>query len=91
MDELRKNTADMTSVLECCLHKVEWDSSQGQTRQKAEDAIEQNNFFVNEDKKLPPPMTLENVMRKSKMSDTMAEEFVELGNEVEMDMDEEEV
>ncbi|KAK2975913.1 hypothetical protein RJ640_012007 [Escallonia rubra] len=88
-DELRKNAADMTSVLERCLHRLEWESSQEQTRQKAEDAIEQNDFSDNEDEKLPPPMALEDVIRRSKMSDTMAEEFVELGNEVDMDMDEE--
>lgn len=108
-DKLAKNVADMTTVLERCLHRLEWERSQEQARQKAEDEIEQErlqmamidwhdfvvvetiDFADDEDEDLPPPMTLEEVIRRSKMSAIDEEEIVEPGKEVEMEMDEEEV
>ncbi|VFQ75118.1 unnamed protein product [Cuscuta campestris] len=108
-DKLRKSAADMTTVLERCLNRLEWERSQEQARQKAEDEIEQErlqmamidwhdfvvvetiDFADDEDQDLPPPMTLEEVIRRSKMSSMEEEEFVEPGKEVEMEMDEEEV
>ncbi|KAL3520304.1 hypothetical protein ACH5RR_018453 [Cinchona calisaya] len=108
-DKLRKSVSDLTAVLERCLHRLEWEQSQEQARQKAEDEIEQERFqmamidwhdFVvvetidfadDEDEDLPPPMTLEEVIRRSKMSGMEEEEILEPGKEVEMEMDEEEV
>ncbi|KAL2524697.1 putative splicing factor 3A subunit 1 [Abeliophyllum distichum] len=108
-DKLRNSIADMTTVLERCLHRLEWERSQEQARQKAEDEIEQErlqmamidwhdfvvvetiDFADDEDEDLPPPMTLEEVIRRSKMSTMEEEEIVEPGKEVEMEMDEEEV
>ncbi|GER46208.1 Swap (Suppressor-of-White-APricot)/surpdomain-containing protein [Striga asiatica] len=107
-DKLRNSVADMTTVLERCLHRLEWERSQEQARQKAEDEIEQErlqmamidwhdfvvatsiDFADDEDDDLPPPMTLEEVIRRSKMS-AMEEDIVEPEKEVEMEMDEEEV
>ncbi|KAL5993671.1 hypothetical protein ACLOJK_040923 [Asimina triloba] len=40
-DKLRKSVTDMTTVLEQCLHRLGWERSQKQARQKAEDEIEQ--------------------------------------------------
>ncbi|OIT06962.1 PREDICTED: probable splicing factor 3A subunit 1 [Nicotiana attenuata] len=108
-DKLRKSAVDMTTVLERCLHRLEWEKSQEQARQKAEDEIEQErlqmamidwhdfvvvetiDFADDEDQDLPPPMTLEEVIRRSKMPTLEEEEYVEPGKEVEMEMDEEEV
>ncbi|KAI3728671.1 hypothetical protein L6452_17312 [Arctium lappa] len=108
-DKLKKSVTDMTTVLERCLHRLEWERSQEQARQKAEDEIEQErllmsmidwhdfvvvetiDFADDEDEDLPPPMTLEEVIRRSKMSAVEEEEIVEPGKEVEMEMDEEEV
>ncbi|ERN09458.1 hypothetical protein AMTRI_Chr09g32460 [Amborella trichopoda] len=109
-EKLRKNAADMTTVLERCLHRLEWEKSQEQARQKAEDEIEQERlqmamidwhdfvvvetieFADDEDEELPQPMTLEEVIRRSKASALEEmEEVVEPGKEVEMEMDEEEV
>ncbi|XP_073118713.1 probable splicing factor 3A subunit 1 [Henckelia pumila] len=108
-DKLQKGVADMTTVLERCLHRLEWERSQEQARQKAEDEIEQErvqmamidwhdfvvvetiDFADDEDEDLPPPMTLEEVIRRSKMTAMEEEDAIELGKEVEMDMDEEEV
>lgn len=109
MDKLKNSVTDMTTVLERCLHRLEWERSQEQARQKAEDEIEQErlqmamidwhdfvvvetiDFADDEDEDLPPPMTLEEVIRRSKISTTEEEDFVEPGKEVEMEMDEEEV
>ncbi|KAD3641777.1 hypothetical protein E3N88_31001 [Mikania micrantha] len=108
-DKLKKSVTDMTTVLERCLHRLEWERSQEQARQKAEDEIEQErllmsmidwhdfvvvetiDFADDEDDDLPPPMTLDEVIRRSKMSTAVEEEIVEPGKEVEMEMDEEEV
>ncbi|KAL3523171.1 hypothetical protein ACH5RR_016005 [Cinchona calisaya] len=108
-DKMRKDVSDMTTVLERCLHRLEWECSQEQARQKAEDEIEQErlqmamidwhdfvvvetiDFADDEDEDLPPPMTLEEVIRRSKTSGMEEEEIVEHGKEVEMEMDEEEV
>ncbi|XP_055831409.1 probable splicing factor 3A subunit 1 [Solanum dulcamara] len=108
-DKLQKSASDMTTVLERCLHRLEWERSQEQARQKAEDEIEQErlqmsmidwhdfvvvetiDFADDEDQDLPPPMTLEEVIRRSKMPTLEEEEYVEPGKEVEMEMDEEEV
>ncbi|XP_030526756.1 probable splicing factor 3A subunit 1 [Rhodamnia argentea] len=108
-DKLQKSVADMTTVLERCLHRLEWERSQEQARQRAEDEIEQErmqmamidwhdfvvvetiDFADDEDEDLPPPMTIEEVIRRSKMSNLEEEEMVEPGREVEMEMDEEEV
>ncbi|KAG8389376.1 hypothetical protein BUALT_Bualt02G0222800 [Buddleja alternifolia] len=108
-DKLEKSVVDLTTVLERCLHRLEWERSQEQARQKAEDEIEQErlqmamidwhdfvvvetiDFADDEDEDLPPPMTLEEVIRRSKMSAMEEEDIVEPGKEVEMEMDEEEV
>lgn len=112
MDKLRNGVGDMTTVLERCLHRLEWERSQEQARLKAEDEIEQERmqmamidwhdfvvvetieFADDEDEELPIPMTLEEVIRRSKVSATEEEdamEVVETGKEVEMEMDEEEM
>ncbi|KAI5385625.1 probable splicing factor 3A subunit 1 [Lathyrus oleraceus] len=106
-EKLKKSVPDMTTVLERCVNRLEWDRSQEQARQKAEDEIEQEriqmamidwhdfvvvesiDFADDEDEELPPPMTLEEVIRRSKMT-PMEEDIVEPGKEVEMEMDEEE-
>uniref|UniRef100_A0A0D6QZE4 Splicing factor 3A subunit 1 n=1 Tax=Araucaria cunninghamii TaxID=56994 RepID=A0A0D6QZE4_ARACU len=110
-EKLKKDGADMTTVLERCLHRLEWERSQEQARQKAEDEIEQERlqmamidwhdfvvvetieFADDEDEELPQPMTLEEVIRRSKALAMMddEEEIAESGKEVEMEMDEEEV
>jgi len=110
VEKLRKDTADMTTVLERCLHRLEWERSQEQARQKAEDEIEQERmqmamidwhdfvvvetieFADDEDEELPQPMTLDEVIRRSKaLAMDEEEEVAESGREVEMEMDEEEV
>ncbi|KAJ4830387.1 hypothetical protein Tsubulata_013090 [Turnera subulata] len=108
-EKLTKSVADMTTVLERCLHRLEWEQSQEQARQKAEDEIEQErlqmamidwhdfvlvetiDFADDEDEDLPPPMTLEEVIRRSKISAMDEDEIIEPEKEVEMEMDEEEV
>ncbi|KAL3617476.1 hypothetical protein CASFOL_037797 [Castilleja foliolosa] len=109
-DKLRNSVVDLTTVLERCLHRLEWERSQEQARQKAEDEVEQErvqmamidwhdfvvvetiDFADDEDDDLPSPMTLEEVIRRSKVSSAMEEDnVIEPGKEVEMDMDEEEV
>ncbi|KAK2634532.1 hypothetical protein Ddye_029324 [Dipteronia dyeriana] len=108
-EKLKTSVADMTTVLERCLHRLEWERSQEQARQKAEDEIEQErmlmamidwhdfvvvetiDFADDEDEDLPPPMTLEEVIRRSKISTMEEDEIVETGKEIEMEMDEEEV
>ncbi|XVF85640.1 hypothetical protein PTKIN_Ptkin17bG0132500 [Pterospermum kingtungense] len=108
-EKLRRSVADMTTVLERCLHRLEWERSQEQARQKAEDEIEQErmqmamidwhdfvvvesiDFADDEDEDLPPPMTIEEVIRRSKITSMEEDEIVEPGKEVEMEMDEEEV
>ncbi|XP_043696463.1 probable splicing factor 3A subunit 1 [Telopea speciosissima] len=108
-EKLRNSVADMTTVLERCLHRLEWEKSQEQARQKAEDEIEQERmqmamidwhdfvvvemieFVDDEDEELPPPMTLEEVISRSKTSAVEQEvEVVEPGKD-DMEMDEEEV
>ncbi|XP_072969365.1 probable splicing factor 3A subunit 1 [Typha angustifolia] len=110
-EKLKKSVSDRTTVLERCLHRLEWERSQEQARQKAEDEIEQermhmamidwHDFIVvemiefadDEDEELPVPMTLEEVIRRSKMptSEEEATETTEPGKEMEMEMDEEEI
>ncbi|RZB65042.1 probable splicing factor 3A subunit 1 [Glycine soja] len=106
-EKLKKSVFDMTTVLERCVNRLEWERSQEQARQKAEDEIEQEriqmamidwhdfvvvetiDFADDEDQELPPPMTIEEVIRRSKVT-AMEEDIVEPGKEVEMEMDEEE-
>ncbi|XP_019441460.1 PREDICTED: probable splicing factor 3A subunit 1 [Lupinus angustifolius] len=106
-EKLKKSVPDMTTVLERCVNRLEWERSQEQARQKAEDEIEQErvqmamidwhdfvvvetiDFADDEDDELPPPMTIEEVIRRSKVT-AMEEDNVEPGKEVEMEMDEEE-
>ncbi|XP_010458973.1 PREDICTED: probable splicing factor 3A subunit 1 isoform X2 [Camelina sativa] len=108
-EKLRKSAADLTTVLERCLHRLEWDRSQEQQRKKEEDekelervqmamidwhdfvVVESIDFADEEDEELPPPMTLNEVIRRSKVSAMEEDEIVEPGKEVEMEMDEEEV
>ncbi|KAF5178337.1 Splicing factor 3a subunit [Thalictrum thalictroides] len=110
-DKLKRSVVDMTTVLERCLHRLEWERSQEQARQKAEDEIEQERmqmamidwhdfvvveqieFADDEDEELPPPMTLEEVIRRSKVSsmDEDLPDVIETGKEADMEMDEEEV
>lgn len=108
-EKLKNSIVDMTIVLERCLHRLEWERSQEQARQKAEDEIEQErmqmamidwhdfvvvetiDFADDEDEDLPAPMSLEEVIRKSKISSMEEDEVIEPGKEVEMEMDEEEV
>ncbi|KAI3980362.1 hypothetical protein MKX01_003901 [Papaver californicum] len=106
-EKLRNIVVDMTTVLERCLHRLEWERSQEQVRLKAEDEIEQErmqmatidwhdlvvveaiDFVDDEDEDLPPPMTLEEVIRRSKIKSM--DEDVEPVEEADMEMDEEEV
>ena len=85
-DKLREKASGLTVVLERCLHRLEWEKSQEQARQRAEDEIEQERmqmamidwhdfivvetieFAEEEDEELPIPMTLEDVIRRSKLS-----------------------
>ncbi|WOL04677.1 putative splicing factor 3A subunit 1 [Canna indica] len=111
-EKLRKSTTDMTTVLERCLHRLEWERSQEQARQKAEDEIEQERMLMamidwhdfvvvetiefadDEDEELPIPMTLDEVIRRSKMSALDEDEpmrAAEPSKEMEMEMDEEEI
>ncbi|KAJ4973683.1 hypothetical protein NE237_006857 [Protea cynaroides] len=108
-EKLRNSVADMTTVLERCLHRLEWERSQEQARQKAEDEIEQERmqmamidwhdfvvvemieFADDEDEELPPPMTLEEVISRSKVSALEQEEEVVEPGKDDMEMDEEEV
>ncbi|CAN4078511.1 unnamed protein product [Withania somnifera] len=53
--------------------------------------VETIDFADDEDQDLPPPLTLEEVIRRSKMPTLEEEEYVEPGKEVEIEMDEEEV
>ncbi|KAJ0974427.1 hypothetical protein J5N97_016392 [Dioscorea zingiberensis] len=110
--KLENSVKDLTTVLERCLHRLEWDRSQEQARQKAEDEIEKERmemamidwhdfvvvetieFADDEDEELPAPMTLEEVIRRSKFSAVDEEEAMDVGEpgkEVEMEMDEEEI
>ncbi|KAK3163501.1 hypothetical protein QOZ80_1AG0004520 [Eleusine coracana subsp. coracana] len=41
LKELREGSKDLTTVLERCLNRLEWDRSQEQAKQQAEDEIEQ--------------------------------------------------
>ena len=108
MEKLKNSVSDMTTVLERCVNRLEWERSQEQARQKAEDEIEQEriqmamidwhdfvvvetiDFADDEDEELPPPMTIEEVIRRSKVTAMEEEDIVEPGKEVEMEMDEEE-
>ncbi|KAI0501707.1 hypothetical protein KFK09_016652 [Dendrobium nobile] len=111
-DKLSKSVTDMTTVLERCLHRVEWERSQEKARQKAEDEIEQERalmamidwhdfvvvetieFADDEDEELPVPLTLEEVIRRSKISGLEEEGpvgGVEPAKDMEMEMDEEEM
>ncbi|KAL5140032.1 putative splicing factor 3A subunit 1 [Glycine soja] len=107
-EKLKKSVSDMTTVLERCVNRLEWERSQEQARQKAEDEIEQEriqmamidwhdfavvetiDFADDEDEELPPPMTIEEVIRRSKVTAMEEEDIVEPGKEIEMEMDEEE-
>ncbi|XP_074347562.1 putative splicing factor 3A subunit 1 [Apium graveolens] len=93
-NKLKNGVDSMTTVLERCLCRLEWENSQEVTKQKVEDEMEQErlqmamidwhdfsdvvdiDFVDNEDDKLPPPMTLQEVTRRSKMS-TLKEEAIE--------------
>ena len=52
--------------------------------------VETIDFADDEDEELPPPMTIEEVIRRSKVTAMEEEDIVEPGKEVEMEMDEEE-
>ncbi|XP_074578611.1 putative splicing factor 3A subunit 1 [Curcuma longa] len=112
IEKLHKSIKDRTTVLERCLHRLEWERSQEQARQKAEDEIEQERMLMamidwhdfvvvetiefadDEGEELPMPMTLDQVIRRSKISALDEEEpmqIAEPGKEMEMEMDEEEV
>ncbi|KAJ3691810.1 hypothetical protein LUZ61_020974 [Rhynchospora tenuis] len=115
-DKLRDTSADLTVVLERCLHRLEWDKSQEQERQRAEDEIEQERmhmamidwhdfivvetieFAEEEDQDLPLPMTLEDVIRRSKLPALDEPDLLpidaaaaEPGKEMDIDMDDEEI
>ncbi|KAL4583194.1 hypothetical protein LXL04_007760 [Taraxacum kok-saghyz] len=45
-EKLKKSVADMITVLERALHRLEWERSQEQARQKAEDEIEQERLIM---------------------------------------------
>ncbi|XP_061988887.1 probable splicing factor 3A subunit 1 [Rosa rugosa] len=107
-EKLKKNTADMTIVLERCVHRLEWEHYQKQAKQKTEDEIEQDrlqmaaidwhdNVLVEvidfddvEDDYLPPPLSLEEVISRSKVV-MEADDNVEEHRDVEMELDEEEM
>lgn len=111
-EKLSRSVGDMTVVLERCLHRVEWERSQEQARQKAEDEIEQERalmamidwhdfvvvetieFADDEDEELPVPLTLDEVVRRSKVSGLDEEApagAVEPAKDMEIEMDEEEM
>ncbi|KAK9926796.1 hypothetical protein M0R45_024007 [Rubus argutus] len=111
-EKLKKGVADMTTVLEQCVHRLEGERYQGQARQKAEDeferermemaaidwkdnvVVEEIDFADDEDVYLPPPLTLEEVIRRSKVVANMeSEDTVEEHGKlvVEMEMDDEEM
>ncbi|MCO5571131.1 hypothetical protein L7F22_024863 [Adiantum nelumboides] len=108
-EKLRKNNVDRTTVLERCLHRLEWEKSQERARQKAEDEVENERiqmasidwhdfvvvetieFADDEDDELPAPMTLEEVIRRSKALTLEEDEQIDAGKVVEMEMDDEEV
>ncbi|KAG8052438.1 hypothetical protein GUJ93_ZPchr0001g33158 [Zizania palustris] len=46
LKELRDGAKDLTTVLERCLNRLEWDRSQEQARQQAEDEIEQERMHM---------------------------------------------
>lgn len=110
VEELRKNNLDRTTVLERCLHRLEWEKQQEKARQKAEDEVENERaqmasidwhdfvvvetieFADDEDDELPVPMTLEEVIRRSKaLTLEEDEQIADAGKVVEMEMDDEEV
>lgn len=112
-DKLRESASSLTVVLERCLHRLEWEKSQEQARQRAEDEIEQERmqmamidwhdfivvetieFAEEEDEELPIPMTLEEVIRRSKLpaleEADLPVEASEPGKEMDVDMDEDEI
>lgn len=109
-EKLKRNNLGRTTVLERCLHWLEWEKSQERARQKAEDEVENERvqmalidwhdfvvvetieFADDEDDELPAPMTLEEVIRRSKaLTLEEDEQIADAGKVVEMEMDEEEV
>ncbi|XP_050377787.1 probable splicing factor 3A subunit 1 [Argentina anserina] len=112
-EKLKKSVGDMTAVLGRCVNWLEWEHYQEQSKQKAEDEIEQERlqmaaidwhdsvvvevleFDDDDDVYLPPPMTLEEVIRRSKVVTYMKanDEVKESGEQlvVVMDLDEEEM
>lgn len=110
VEKLKNSNLDRTTVLERCLHRLEWEKSQERARQKAEDEVEHERvqmalidwhdfvvvetieFADDEDDELPAPMTLEEVIRRSKaLTLEEDEQIADAGKVVEMEMDEEEV
>ncbi|KAM5571899.1 putative splicing factor 3A subunit 1 [Rosa sericea] len=107
-EKLKKSATGMTTVLERCVHRLEWEHYQKQAKQKAEDEIEQerlqmaaidwhDNVLVEvidfddvEDDYLPPPLSHEEVIRRSNVV-MEADDNVEEHRDVEMDLDEEEM
>eukprot|EP00250_Pteridium_aquilinum_P001080 c11289_g1_i2 orf=236-2677(-) len=110
VEKLKRSNLDRTTVLERCLHRLEWEKSQERARQKAEDEVEHERvqmalidwhdfvvvetieFADDEDDELPAPMTLEEVIRRSKaLTLEEDEQIADAGKVVEMEMDDEEV
>ncbi|KAM1267503.1 hypothetical protein ACFX15_036401 [Malus domestica] len=107
-EKLRKTVADMETVLQRCVNRLEWEQSQEKERRKVEDEIEREriqmamidwfdfvvvetiDFADNEDEYLPSPMTVEEVVRSSRVKH-MEEDDVEFEKAVEMEMDDEEM
>ncbi|CDY45276.1 BnaA06g09460D [Brassica napus] len=76
-EKLRKSAADLTTVLERCLHQDE--KEQERVQMAMIDwhdfvVVESIDFADEEDDELPPPMTLEEVIRRSKVSAAMEED-----------------
>ncbi|KAK9056137.1 hypothetical protein SSX86_027226 [Deinandra increscens subsp. villosa] len=102
IDKLRNGVSDITTVVERCLHRLEWERSQEQARQKDEDEmkhekllmsnIDWHDFVVVEtilfadEDDLPPPMTLEEV-KKRRSKIAVVEEEHEMEVEMEMEME----
>ncbi|KAM1460153.1 hypothetical protein ACFX2I_037004 [Malus domestica] len=83
-EKLRKTVADMETVLQRCVNRLEWEQSQEKERRKTID------FADNEDEYLPSPMTVQEVVRRSRVKH-MEEDDVEFEKAVEMETDDDEM
>ncbi|KAM1384964.1 hypothetical protein PS2_036825 [Malus domestica] len=83
-EKLRNTVADMETVLQRCVNRLEWEQSQEKEMRKTID------FADNEDEYLPSPMTVQEVVRRSRVKH-MEEDDVEFEKAVEMETDDDEM